>query len=98
MTTQHVGGLLWCVYFFKLVVYVVEPYDYFDAYFGVCLCDVLRMISIYGYLILILMKTQMPPRRANSNPNNNNVTPEMQQLMTSQAQLMQMMTTFMQNQ
>src|SRR3954468_21140604 len=40
----------------------------------------------------------MPPRRANPNPNKNNVTPEMQQLMTAQAQLMQMMTTFMQNQ
>src|SRR3954469_19409511 len=40
----------------------------------------------------------MPPRRANPNPNNNNVTPEMQQLMTAQAWLLQMMTTFMQNQ
>src|SRR3954454_2115295 len=40
----------------------------------------------------------MPHRCANPNPNNNNVTPEMQQLMTAQTQLMQMMTTFMQNQ
>src|SRR3954471_22043858 len=40
----------------------------------------------------------MRPRRANPNTNNNNVTPEMQQLMTAHSQLMQMMTTFMQNQ
>ena len=39
----------------------------------------------------------MPPRRANPNPNNNNITPEMQQMMTAQTQLMQMMTTFIQN-
>src|SRR3954470_903319 len=39
----------------------------------------------------------MHPRCANPNPNNN-VTPKMQQLMTAQTQLMQMMTTFMQNQ
>src|SRR3954464_13601774 len=40
----------------------------------------------------------MPPRRANPNPNNNNITPEMQQMMTAQTQLMQMITTFIQNQ
>src|SRR3954466_16331950 len=40
----------------------------------------------------------MPPRRANPNPNSNNITPEMQQMMTAQTQLMQMMTTFIQNQ
>src|SRR3954469_17373171 len=38
----------------------------------------------------------MPPRRANPNPNN--ITPEMQQMMNAQTQLMQMMTTFIQNQ
>src|SRR4051812_399863 len=40
----------------------------------------------------------MPPRRANPNQNNNNITPEMQQLMTCQTQLMPMMTMFIQNQ
>ena len=39
----------------------------------------------------------MPPRRANPNQNNN-ITPEMQQMMTAQTQLMQEMTTFIQNQ
>ena len=39
----------------------------------------------------------MPPRRANTNPNPN-ITPEMQQMMNAQTQLMQMMTTFIQNQ
>src|SRR4051812_43673922 len=39
----------------------------------------------------------MPPRRANPNQNNN-ITPEMQQMMTAQTQLMQMITTFIQNQ
>src|SRR3954471_13890300 len=37
----------------------------------------------------------MPPRRANPNPNN--IAPEMQQMMNAQTQLMQMMTTFIQN-
>src|SRR3954462_14163190 len=40
----------------------------------------------------------MPPRRANPNPNNNNITPEMQQMVTAHTQLVQMMTTFIQNQ
>src|SRR4051812_15622391 len=39
----------------------------------------------------------MPARRANPNQNNN-ITPEMQQMMTTQTQLMQEMTTFIQNQ
>src|SRR4051812_18306823 len=46
----------------------------------------------------LLNKPQIPPRRANPNPNNNNITPEMQQMMNAQTQLMQMMTTFIQNQ
>src|SRR3954471_17397916 len=64
------------------------------------LCDVLCMIASMGISFLSLLnKPQMPPRRANPNPNNNNnITPEMQQMMTSQTQLMQMMTTFIQNQ
>src|SRR4051812_49322909 len=39
----------------------------------------------------------MPPSRANPNQNNN-ITPEMQQLMTGQTQPMQMMNTLIQNQ
>src|SRR3954468_576906 len=65
-----------------------------------CLCDVLCMKASMGISFLSLLnKPQMPPRRANPNPNNNNnITPEMQQMMTAQTQLMQMMTTFIQNQ
>src|SRR3954468_8367423 len=65
-----------------------------------CLCDVLCMKASMGISFLSsLNKLQMPPRRANPNPNNNNnITPEMQQMMTAQTQLMQMMTTFIQNQ
>src|SRR3954468_8568210 len=39
----------------------------------------------------------MPPRCANPNQNNN-ITPEMQQMMTAQTQLMQTITMFIQNQ
>jgi hypothetical protein len=53
------------------------------------------MLASMGISFLSLLnKPQMPPRRANPNPNNNNITPEMQQMMTAQTQLMQMMTTF----
>src|SRR3954470_13458469 len=51
-----------------------------------------------GISFLSLLKTTDAPSMCQPDPNNNNVTPEMQQLMTAQAQLMQMMTTFMQNQ
>src|SRR4051812_20513566 len=66
---------------------------------GDCLCDVLCMIASMGISFLSLLnKPQMPPRRANPNPNNNNnITLEMKQMMTAQTQLMQMMTTFIQN-
>src|SRR3954467_10522224 len=58
MTIQHVDGLLWCVCFFQnfsfmsFKLYVILMLGYCD-----CLCDVLCMLSIYGYLILLLMKT-----------------------------------------
>src|SRR4051812_34143357 len=39
----------------------------------------------------------MPPRRANPNQNNN-ITPEMQQMLAVQTQLLQDMTTYIQNQ
>src|SRR3954467_12020544 len=66
--------------------------------FGDCLCDVMCMLASTGISFLSLLnKPQMPPHRANPNPNNNNITPEMQQMMTAQTQLMQMMTTFIQN-
>src|SRR3954470_1263287 len=38
--------------FMSFKLYVILMLDYCD-----CLCDVLCMLSIYGYLILILMKT-----------------------------------------
>src|SRR3954465_15372869 len=67
--------------------------------FGDCLYDVLCMLASMGISFLpLLNKPQMPPRRANPNPNPNNITPEMQQMMNAQTQLMQMMTTFIQNQ
>src|SRR3954470_4310514 len=100
MTIQHVDGLLLVCLLCKLVILLLNLY-YCDACFGDCLCDVLCIIASVGISFLSLLnKPQMPPRRANPNPNNNNnnITPEMQQMMTTQTQLMQMMTTFIQNQ
>src|SRR3954469_24320499 len=47
------------------------------------------------YLILIYAKPQMPPRR---DPSNNDNADAVQQLIAAQAQMMQMMTQFFQNQ
>src|SRR4051794_1572426 len=101
MIIQHVDGLLLCLLFqnllftlFKLYVYLV--FVYCDCCYVMYCAWHLWVISHY----LSLLKPQMPPRGANPNPNNNNnnANLEMQQLITAQTQLMQMMTRFMANQ
>src|SRR3954467_9016105 len=88
-----------CVFYFANLLSCFGPLSF--LLHALCwLCDVLCIKTSMGISFLSLLnKPQMPPRRANPNPNNNNnITPEMQQMMTAQTQLMQMMTTFIQNQ